>query len=77
MVLDNRLIDKESEYLVKWKGLTSEYNSWVSEKDFDEQRIIHDYRWYKKIPRMPGLEQKAVPRIILKLSSKGDNIMHQ
>ncbi|XP_039284581.1 chromobox protein homolog 3-like isoform X2 [Nilaparvata lugens] len=37
------IVDAKTEYLVKWKGWPSKYNSWVDEKDIYCENLIEDF----------------------------------
>ena len=49
-ILKDRVRKGVKEYLVKWKGLPSNENSWVKESDFSSMEPIEEYKKSKTIP---------------------------
>lgn len=43
-ILNKRLKNGNVEYLLKWKGFTSRYNSWVIESDANCQELIEGFQ---------------------------------
>jgi hypothetical protein len=43
-ILEDEVINGESFYLVHWKGLSSNLDSWVAESDFIDHGPIQQYR---------------------------------
>jgi hypothetical protein len=47
-LLDHKLTEDGSVYLVKWKNYSEKANSWVKTKDFNSQRLLVKYWRGKK-----------------------------
>ncbi|KAF9553805.1 hypothetical protein EC968_010130, partial [Mortierella alpina] len=51
---------KGVEYLVKWKGYSSEFDTWEPEENFIERRCIQEY-WGSREPQS-GSKSRSQPR---------------
>ena len=43
-LVDDRLQGSQTQYLVRWKGLSSNHDSWVPEHNLTCPRLIADYK---------------------------------
>ena len=47
-ILDQRFYNNENQYLVKWKGYTTRYNSWVSTEDLNAPDLLSKFKRQQK-----------------------------
>lgn len=43
-ILSERMNGKQLEFLVKWKGFTTRFNSWVKEEDINASQLLNQFR---------------------------------
>ena len=56
-ILDHKKVDNEYQYLVKWKGYGSEFNSWETVDCFDGLDTISKY-WKDRNKKNKKLDKK-------------------
>ena len=47
-ILDQRFHNNENQYLVKWKGYTARYNSWVTTEDLNAPDLLSKFKRQQK-----------------------------
>jgi len=57
-IVNDRVRNGKPEYLVKWHGYTAEENTWESEKNFYDVKVVKDY-WAKKAKANKLRNEKA------------------
>lgn len=48
MILNDRMVKGQREYLVRWKGYTAKYDLWVKKKDLSCSKILKEYMKMRK-----------------------------
>lgn len=48
MILNDRMVKGQHEYLVRWKGYTAKYDLWVKKKDLSCSKILKEYMKMRK-----------------------------
>jgi uncharacterized protein (DUF427 family) len=61
-VRDEKLIEGETHFLVKWKGWPSEYNQWVRQEDMENATEAIQSYWKRKGKKNPLVAAKKQQR---------------
>ena len=59
-IIDHKKEGNSWKYLVNWSGWGPEYNSWVSEKDFDDLDVIKKY--WRRVQQKSGIRARLQKR---------------
>ncbi|CRL21616.1 Chromo domain-like [Penicillium camemberti] len=54
-VCDEKVIEGENHFLVKWKGWPSEYNQWIPQEDIEHATKATQSYWIRMKTTMPRL----------------------
>lgn len=49
-IISHKFKDNDYVFLVKWKGYTEKYNSWIKAENFNETDMLEEYIKVNKIP---------------------------